>query len=103
MSIVQFPPKATGETVKLVFDFISRLAVGETISTQAVVATVWTGTDATPSAIVSGVASASGTKVTQAITGGTAGVVYKLVCTITTSASQTLSLTGLLAVLTDPI
>lgn len=87
--------------MKLVFPFISQLAIGETISTQAVVATVYTGVDVTPSAIVSGSAAASGTDVTQTITAGVAGVIYKLVCTITTSLGQTLQLPGYLAVAPD--
>lgn len=94
-----FPTKLTGETLNLTFDFASKLASGETISTQSVAATVYSGTDASPSSIVSGAASKSGSVVTQAITGGTAGVTYQLVCTITTSASQTLQLAGLLAVM----
>ncbi len=91
---VAFAGKYLGETVKVTFDFTSMLASGETISTQVVVATVYSGTDATPSNIISGSASASGAVVTQAITGGTLGVTYELKCTITTSASQTLILTG---------
>lgn len=103
MSMVLLQPKTPGTTQKVVFDFISNLAVGETISTQSVVATVWSGVDANPSAIVSGAATASGTKVTQAITGGAAGTIYKLVCTITTSASQTLQMLAYLAVVADPV
>ena len=103
MSTVTFPTKYVGETKKLVFDFISLLASGETISTQVVAAAVWSGVDATPSSLISGSATASGTKVTQAVTDGVAGVIYKLTCTITTSAGQTLILIGYLPVLTDPV
>lgn len=91
-------PKLAGETVKEVFDFLSVLAIGETISTQVVTAATYSGTDASPSAIVSGSATASGSKVTQAITAGVLGVTYLLTCTITTSASQTLQLTAFLSV-----
>lgn len=90
--------KHLGETIKVVFDFISSLAVGETLSTAAVTAAVYSGTDATPSAIVSGSAAISGTQVTQAITGGVSGVVYLLTCTVTTSASQTLAKDGYMVV-----
>ena len=103
MSLVQFPPKLPGEVKKLVFDFISNLAVGETISTKSVAAYVWSGVDGTPGSLISGSATASGTKVTQSVAGGIAGVIYKLVCTITTSLSQTLTLVGYLAVIEDPI
>lgn len=101
--MILLQPKTPGTTEKVVFDFISHLAVGETISTQIVAATVWSGVDANPSAIVSGAATASGTKVTQAITGGVAGTIYKLVCTITTSGSQTLQMLGYLAIVADPV
>lgn len=94
-----FQQKLTGETVNVQFDFASKLGVGETISTQTVAATVYSGTDASPSSIVSGSASKSGSVVTQAITAGTAGVIYQLVCTVTTSGGQTLQMAGLLAVM----
>lgn len=97
-SRVELSPKYAAETKTYQFDFSSLLAAGESISTQAVVASVWSGTDATPSAIISGSASASGAVVSQKITAGTVGVIYELTCTITTSASQTLVLTGYLPV-----
>lgn len=90
--------KYLAETKKYDFDFASQLAVGETISTQVCTATVYSGTDASPSSIISGSASASGSVVTQAITAGTLGVIYEITCTITTSASQTLVLSGFLSI-----
>lgn len=96
-----FEIKPPTDTRIFYFDFTSDLAVGETISTQVVTATVYSGTDANPSAIISGVASASGAIVSQKITAGTAGVIYTLLCTITTSASQTLTIAGYLAVMTE--
>lgn len=101
MSRVIFEAKLDGETVTEIFDFTSRLAAGETISTAIVSAITFSGTDATPSAIVTGSATISGQKVTQRITAGTEGVTYLLVCTITTSASQTLELSGYLAVVEE--
>ena len=96
MSRLIFPGKTTGETVNSTFDFTSRLALAETLSTASVTATTYSGTDASPSAIVSGSASISGAVVTQAITAGTEGVTYLLQCSVTTSASQTLVLEALL-------
>lgn len=95
-----FPPKLVGATLSLVFDFISDLSPGETISTQTVAATVWSGTDGSPSAIISGSATASGSKVTQKVTAGVSGVIYQLLCTITTSLGQTLQSAGYLAIVT---
>lgn len=98
MSRVQLPIKQVGDSSKAVFDFISRLGVAETISTASVVATVYSGVDPTPSAVISGVASISGTQVTQLLTAGVAGTIYQLVCSITTSLGQTLTLPAFLAV-----
>lgn len=100
MSRAVLPPKIVGEEKDYDFDFISRLGSGETISTQVVTASVYSGTDSSPSSILSGSATANGTRVTQLTTAGTAGVIYKLVCTITTSAGQTLVMPAYLAVLT---
>ena len=96
-----FAPKLVGATRTVAFEFLGELAVGETISTAAVTAVVYSGTDASPSSLISGSASTSGTQVSQKLTGGTEGVIYKLTCTITTSASNTLVKTGFLAVVPD--
>ena len=98
MNRVQLPNKLSGETKTVTFDFSSLLASGETISTKVVAATVYSGTDASPSSLISGSATASGAVVSQKVTAGTVGVIYELTCTITTSASQTLLLVGLMAV-----
>ncbi len=97
-----FDPKYVGETVVENFDFISKLASGETISgVPTVTATVWSGVDANPGNIVSGAASVAGTVVSQKLTAGVAGVLYLLKCTAGTSAGQTLILEALLFVAPD--
>lgn len=101
MSRIILAPKRSGEVKTVTFDFTSDLAAAETISTQGVVAAVYSGVDASPSSIISGSASASGAQVAQKITGGVIGVTYYLTCTITTSAGQTLVQTGFLAVVPD--
>ena len=95
---VIFDPKYVGETKLFQFDFTSDLAIGETISTQTVTASVYSGTDGSPSAIISGIASASGAIVSQKVTGGVLGVTYELLCTITTSLGQTVEKSAYLAV-----
>lgn len=97
-SRVSLPPKYAAETISVEFDFSAMLAVGETISTQSCTAAVYSGTDATPSSVISGSATASGAVVTQKLTGGTLGVIYTITCSITTSASQTLALSGYLVI-----
>lgn len=101
MSRIVAPSKFLGETLTLPFDFTSTLAVGETISTKSVTATVYSGTDATPAAVISGSATSSGTIVSQKITGGALGVIYELLCQITTSAGQTAQQACYLAVVPD--
>ncbi len=98
VSRVILEPKAPSETKIYYFDFTSQLAASETISTKSTAATVYSGTDASPSSIVNGAAGSSGQVVSQSITAGTEGVIYLLTVTITTSASQTLQMTGLLGV-----
>lgn len=95
---VTFPSLTVGELSMLTFPFV--LAVGETISTKSVAATVYSGTDPTPSNVISGSATSSGAVVSQKITGigAVLGVIYDLVCTITTSAGQTLQCGGYLAI-----
>lgn len=101
MSRVIFEGKLANESEILTFDFTSRLAAAETISTASVAATVYSGTDASPSSIISGSSTISGQTVTQLVIAGTLGVVYELLCTITTSLGQTLQLAGFLAVVPD--
>lgn len=81
--------KRPTELGPVTFDFSSSLASGETISTQVVAATVYSGTDSNPSAILSGAATVSGKVVSQKLTTSVSGVLYQLVCTITTSAGNT--------------
>ena len=103
MNYIDLGVKDPGATEKVVFDFLSLLAVGETLSGATTTAAVWTGVDATPGGLISGAATVSGSQATQALTGGVAGVIYKLTCTATTSAGQTLVLTGYIAVVADPV
>ena len=83
-----------------IFDFLEYLAVGTTLSSAVTTAVVYSGTDASPSAIISGSASISSPKATQTITGGTSGVVYFLTCVGTRSDSVLMIRTAFLAVKT---
>ena len=98
MSRVILDAKLAGETSSQVFDFSSRLAAAETISSASTAATTYSGSDASPSSLIGGSSSVSGGRVTQKVVGGTVGVVYLLVCTAITSTGQTLSLSGYLVV-----
>lgn len=91
--------KYVSEDKFLDWDFASQLAVGETLVAATVTASVYSGTDANPSAIVSGNDTISGSVVTQKIVDGTAGVQYWVDCAATTSAGQVLVLRSYLSVL----
>lgn len=94
--------KLVGETVQRVFDFISDLAVGETLNgIPTVTATVWTGNDANPQNLVSGAAAVSGTGVTQNLTGGVAGTLYSLCCKANTSGGRVLEKQAYFSVMGD--
>ena len=93
-----FNAKISSTNFYAVFDFAQDLAITEDISSASVTATVYSGTDASPSSIISGAATISGTKVTQTITAGTIGVTYILTCVIVTSASRSFVQDGYLTV-----
>lgn len=99
MSRIIMPPKGVADQINQPFNFISQLAIGETITGATVTSTLYAGTDSTPSAMISGVATIAGTIVTQLIIGGLLGNIYLLLCSITTSAGQFLSQSGYLAII----
>lgn len=82
-----FSRKRVDEDVPLTYDFVNDLPDGVSISsvgtTTAAVASDSAVTDASPSAIISGTASDSGTKVTQKVINGTDGCKYFLVFSVT--------------------
>ena len=98
---VVLEPKLQGESRNYSFPFGSLLGNGVTILTAVVTASVYSGDDATPSAIVNGSATISGQTVTQNITAGVPGVTYQVKAAITTSDSQTLNCTAFLVVQPD--
>lgn len=93
--------KLLGETKFLSEDFASDLVIGVTISTKVVTASVFSGTDASPSTLISGAATSSGTVVSQKVTGGVLGVLYELLWQVTTSDGQTLQHASFLAIAPD--
>ena len=89
-----FSYKITTEVKSLSFDFSQVLASGETLSTSTCTVIVVDGTDPTPSNLLSGGTSIIGSKIYQQVHNGTAGVIYRLVATVTTSAGNTLVALG---------
>lgn len=84
--------KDPGETEFVTFDFNPVLGAASIATVVGVTASVWSGTDATPSAIISGSPSVVLGVVSQKITAGVAGVDYRLECTVTTTDARTLVL-----------
>lgn len=99
MNRITLPAKRVADQENVPFDFTSNLGEGETLSSATVTSTVYSGTDASPSSMISGSASVSGGIATQLIIGGVEGVVYEIVCTALTTNGQTLVLPGFLAVI----
>ena len=95
------PAKKLGETVVIPFDFISRLAQGETITAAVCLCSTYTGVDPNPSAVISGSATISGTVVNQLITAGVLGVIYELLARATTSLGQVIELSAYLVIVPD--
>lgn len=87
--VTVYPVKFVEEKVIVTFDFMSVLASDETISAAGFTASVYSGIDSNPQAIVSGSAQIFGTEVRQLIIGGKTDTVYNLLCTVTTSNGQT--------------
>lgn len=103
MSRVTFGGKHVSEIRQEVFDFTSRLAAGETISSAVVTAAVYSGTDAAPASLIRGSATISGAQVKQFLMAGVLGATYLLTCTATTSTNQTLPLNAFLTILPDSL
>lgn len=93
-----FDAKSAASTLTIAFNFAASCATNETITSASTTATVYSGTDATPSAIIDGAAALNGKEITQSITAGVVGVTYLLTCTANTSLGQVLIQTGYLVV-----
>lgn len=99
MNLLIFDEKAVSEVIPLTVNFSDRLLFGEVVTGVTVTATVFTGTDPTPSAILSGAPTFTNTTVTQLITGGLPGVIYSLVFIAAGSATHAYIKVGRLSVM----
>tara|TARA_R110000868_G_scaffold40733_1_gene140278 strand:- start:1642 stop:1953 length:312 start_codon:yes stop_codon:yes gene_type:complete len=94
-----FSYKITTENEQFTFDYSPVLGTTETILSATCTVEVKEGTDPTPSAILVGSPSISGSQVAQRISGGLDGVIYRLQMTATTSATNVYTIVGDLPVL----
>ena len=95
-------PKKQGEVLPESVDFISALTPGTSVTGSSVTATVWSGNDPNPAAILQGGSSVSGTIVTQTVTGGVVGTIYNLLFRAFVAAG-TVEISALLAIETDEV
>lgn len=98
--LIIFPAKRVSEQLSITFDFTALLAPGELLLSAVTTVSVYSGVDASPASMLSGLTSAGSLFATQKIIGGLAGVIYILSC-VAASAGQNLSLLGHLAVRAD--
>lgn len=99
MSRVTLQGKRPNEIRTETFDFTSRLAASETISTAVVTTAVYSGEAGATGLQLYGAATISGQTVTQRMGGGAAGVVYYVTCKIVTSTGQTLEISAFLPIM----
>lgn len=105
-SPVILPPKRVSDVVLISMDFASALAIGNGVidsltGTPTVTASVYSGTDPTPSAIVGASGFTFDSVVEWKIQNGAVGVIYALKYQMATTLGQTLTMVGLLAVVPD--
>lgn len=78
------PPKFVGETRTEYVDFAPFLVGGQTLVSGTAVCSVYSGTDSTPSAVISSV-SVSGFQALVKLTGGVEGVIYQILVSVVTA------------------
>ena len=100
MTRFESAPKGVSESRKLVADFVGLLASGVTISSATISQAVYSGAT---SSLTLGAAVISGSEVSSAVSGGTAGVLYQVTFQATLSDAQVLRMTTLLAVTPDTL
>ena len=103
-SMIVIPPKTSGETNQVLFDFLSQLVNGDTVSSATATATVWSGTDTNPGAVIGGTPTVSGTsQVYVKLTGGVNGNVYLITVTAATAQGNAPVIQTYLAVNNIPL
>jgi hypothetical protein len=89
---MDFTPKRVGESEVLTVDFADLLGEGEIILSASWSMRIKVGSDPAASSMIQGSVTVTGTKVSQMVTGGVAGVLYEPLCTALTSLDQVLEL-----------
>ena len=92
--MAQFSYKYTTESELFLFDFNPILQPSETLTSATCTAITIQGTDANPSAILSGAPTINLGKATQRVIGGVADNTYRLIMTCVTNQGNTYTVTG---------
>jgi hypothetical protein len=101
-SRVLIPPKGLAETRTDLIDFSPFLLVGQAVASVVGTCTVYSGTDASPGAVLSSVTLSGTTGALVKTTGGVLGVIYQVRVDATTgSPAGVLSIVFFLAVVPD--
>lgn len=91
-----FRSKHASETARLVFDFLSLLAVGETLSSVSLSSALYSGEADDALTLTTGVI--DGSQVATLAAAGTEGVTYLVTCSALTSLGQAIPLSGYLTI-----
>lgn len=92
MGRVTLQGKFSNEVRAESFDFSGAIGAGDGITTVIVLCPVFTGVSTTPLTAID--VGFTGRVATCKLSGGTSGVVYDVLCTVTTVSGQTLNLSG---------
>jgi hypothetical protein len=90
--------KAVGATYVEFWDFISLMAIGETVSTATLQISLVSGTVDDSASILNGPAVPDGQRVLQSLKGGTAGQTYEIRCKVQSNLANSYTLASFLAV-----
>lgn len=95
------PAKTPSEAKLVTFDFATEAAAGVALSTPSVAKAVISGTDPAAIGLTIGAVIATGLQAQALVSGGIAGVVYKLTCTVNAANSEVHQIIAQLAVSVD--
>jgi hypothetical protein len=99
--VVQYADKPVSAIVSLTMDFADRMLDGETVTGVSTSNSLFSGTDASPAAMLIGSPTLTGNLAHQAVGGGVVGVLYNIVFYVSTTAYNLYEKTGYLAVIAD--
>lgn len=101
---ILLPSKQVADSIVVNFPFQNQMQFGEVVTGAVVTIVPWSGDDPNPTTMLVGTpdhTTGLGLYVLQGVKNGISGVIYRLVCTVTTSLSNAFTCDAQLAVLDD--